>query len=178
MAGTLTVQNLQGPSSGANANKIIVPSGQTFDVSGGTLTPAVDQVVQLQTNTWTGISNGTSSTSYVTSGLYIDITPVYSDSIIAVQFHSTVYTQLVGFLTIYRDSSGLEAASRAEIGNLSGSGHSSLYAPATISVIDTPATTSTVRYTAYMKSGDSSYSTYFPPSTNDRTQVFAWEIKQ
>ena len=32
MAGTLTVQNLQGPSSGANANKIIVPSGQTIEI--------------------------------------------------------------------------------------------------------------------------------------------------
>lgn len=34
MAGTLTVQNLQGPSSGANANKIIVPSGQTLYAPG------------------------------------------------------------------------------------------------------------------------------------------------
>jgi hypothetical protein len=32
MVGTLTVQNLQGPTSGANANKVIVPSGQTIEV--------------------------------------------------------------------------------------------------------------------------------------------------
>lgn len=37
MAGTLTVQNLQGPSSGANANKIIVPSGHDFIASGQVL---------------------------------------------------------------------------------------------------------------------------------------------
>lgn len=34
MAGTLTVQNLQGPSSGANANKVIIPSGQTLSLNG------------------------------------------------------------------------------------------------------------------------------------------------
>ena len=33
MAGTLTVQNIQGPASGANANKIILPSGQTLDAA-------------------------------------------------------------------------------------------------------------------------------------------------
>ena len=51
MAGTLTVQNLQGPSSGANANKIIVPSGQTIDASAGTLVPASGQIVQEQVYT-------------------------------------------------------------------------------------------------------------------------------
>ena len=39
MAGTLTVQNIEGPSSGANANKIIIPSGQTF-------IPSSDQIIQ------------------------------------------------------------------------------------------------------------------------------------
>jgi len=47
MAGTLTVPNLQGPTSGANANKIIIPSGQTLDASGGTLVPSAGQVVQV-----------------------------------------------------------------------------------------------------------------------------------
>ena len=30
---TLIVENLKGPTTGANANKIIVPSGQTIDAS-------------------------------------------------------------------------------------------------------------------------------------------------
>ena len=34
---TLHVENLKGLSSGGNANKIIVPSGQTLDASAGTL---------------------------------------------------------------------------------------------------------------------------------------------
>lgn len=33
MVGTIVVQNIQGPTSGANANKVIIPSGQTLDVT-------------------------------------------------------------------------------------------------------------------------------------------------
>jgi len=48
MAGTLTVQNIQGPTSGDNANKIIVPSGHTLDASAGIITPSVDQIIQVK----------------------------------------------------------------------------------------------------------------------------------
>ena len=64
MAGTLTVQNLQGPTSGANANKIIVPSGQTLDVSGGTLTPSAGQVVQTVQDRSTSDLQTTSTSAY------------------------------------------------------------------------------------------------------------------
>ena len=37
MASVLQVEELRGPSSGANANKVIIPSGQTLDISGGAL---------------------------------------------------------------------------------------------------------------------------------------------
>ena len=52
MAGTLTVQNIECPSSGANANKIIIPSGQTLDASEGFVPPAghVVQVVSATPN--------------------------------------------------------------------------------------------------------------------------------
>ena len=49
MSGTLIVQNLQGPASGANANKIIVPAGQVLDASAGTFTPSAGQIIQCQT---------------------------------------------------------------------------------------------------------------------------------
>lgn len=68
MAGTLTVQNLQGPSSGANANKIIVPSGQTIDASGGTLVPSAGQVVQ--TVKWNPV---VSTTTSVSNTVWVDL---------------------------------------------------------------------------------------------------------
>ena len=43
MVGTLTVQNLQGPASGANANKVIIPSGHELHASGHVL-----QVVSVE----------------------------------------------------------------------------------------------------------------------------------
>ena len=47
---TLHVENLKGLSSGGNANKIIVPSGQTIDASAGTLVPSAGQVIQVKHN--------------------------------------------------------------------------------------------------------------------------------
>ena len=37
---TIKVENLTGLTSGSNANKIIIPSGQTIDASAGTLVPS------------------------------------------------------------------------------------------------------------------------------------------
>ena len=65
MAGTLTVQNIQGPSSGANANKIIIPAGQTLDASGATLRPS-DGVVQFKQ-----LYNSDTEVSYSQSGVQL-----------------------------------------------------------------------------------------------------------
>ena len=51
--GTLTVQTLQAPTSGANANKVIIPSGQTL-LAGG-------HVIQAVTATFGGSSSSTAS---------------------------------------------------------------------------------------------------------------------
>jgi hypothetical protein len=46
MASELIVQTLKGPTSGANANKIIVPSGQTLDMGDGSIIHPTDGVIQ------------------------------------------------------------------------------------------------------------------------------------
>ena len=45
---TLQVENLIGQTSGSNANKVIIPSGQTLDASGGTLVPSIGQILQVK----------------------------------------------------------------------------------------------------------------------------------
>ena len=40
MASELIVQTIQGPSSGANANKVLIPSGHTLDASAGFIPPS------------------------------------------------------------------------------------------------------------------------------------------
>jgi hypothetical protein len=63
---TLQVENLIGPTSGSNANKVIIPSGQTLDASGGTLVPSAGQVVKTEKYVLSSSSTQTiGSTNYV-----------------------------------------------------------------------------------------------------------------
>ena len=74
MVGTLTVQNLQGPASGANANKVIIPSGHVLDVSGGTLVPSAGAVVGIaQSRSSAGTSVSTTGTWIAVSGTNVSI---------------------------------------------------------------------------------------------------------
>ena len=79
MAGTLQVENLIGPTSGANTNTVSIPSGQTLDASEGFIPPA-GHIVQHQylkrqadistsSNTWVNIDN-------------ITFTPLYANSLL------------------------------------------------------------------------------------------------
>jgi hypothetical protein len=91
MVGTLTVQNLQGPTSGANANKVIIPSGQTIDASAGTLVPSAGAVVQvIQEYNPSASHITTTSGSLVASGITASITPKYSNSLIIVEYSCTM----------------------------------------------------------------------------------------
>tara|TARA_R100001509_G_C4837347_1_gene205338 strand:+ start:56 stop:580 length:525 start_codon:yes stop_codon:yes gene_type:complete len=75
MAGTLTVQNIEGPSSGANANKVILNTGQTLYAPG--------HVVQtIFVNDSDEYANNT--TSYTDTNLTATITPTSSNSKILV----------------------------------------------------------------------------------------------
>ena len=76
--GTLTVQTLQAPTSGANANTILVPSGQTVHAAG-----SVIQVVNGLLPT--GVANATAS--YVDTGLTATITPKFATSKILVIYN-------------------------------------------------------------------------------------------
>ena len=62
MASELIVQTLKGPTSGANANKVIIPSGQTLDASAGTLTPSSGQIINQEFRTLSGTTNNTTTT--------------------------------------------------------------------------------------------------------------------
>ena len=110
MAGTLTVQTLQGPSSGANANKLLIPSGQTLDVSSGTLVPSAGAVVQLQRVQSVSNLGSITSTSFVEFGgsqFELTFTPKYATSLLEVRLECQVYTTGTGnpysSFTIYRD---------------------------------------------------------------------------
>ena len=91
MASELTVQTIKGPTSGGNANKIIIPSGQTLDASAGVLTPSAGQVVQ-QVEFFNNVTFTTQSTSYVTTPCTVSITPKFVNSKMNIYICGGVYT--------------------------------------------------------------------------------------
>ena len=67
MSGTLQVGNIIGPTSGTDANKVIIPSGQTLDASNGFVAPA-GHVIQVK-NFYDASRPSSTSNSFVDSGV-------------------------------------------------------------------------------------------------------------
>jgi len=160
MAGTLEVQTIQGPTSGANANKIIVPSGHTLAAAG--------HVVQVEQAILQGV--GSISGNVWTTILSKSITPTATNSKIIVTCDGTFGNPTTGVLeSAVRTLSSVNGAvqvSTAGTGNQI-NGNASIYTPngthqltsTSWTVIDEPNTTSTVTYSlqAYASEGQSMY---------------------
>lgn len=99
MAGTLTVQNIEGPSSGSDANTILIPSGQTLHAPG--------HLLQIE-STSNGDSWSTTSGSYVTiTDLTITFTPQFSTSKLYVTGHISGAGTNNARVSIFRDGTNL-----------------------------------------------------------------------
>lgn len=88
MASEIIVQNLKGPASGANANKIIVPSGHTLDASEG-FTPPAGHVVKTQQ--YVLASSGSQT---ITSSSYAEITSWGTPTFTKTKSTNLLYCQL------------------------------------------------------------------------------------
>ena len=82
MAGTLQVENLIGPTSGANTNTVLIPSGQKLHAPGH----VIHCEQQKGTDTFSS-----SSSSWVNSGVSFDYTPKYTTSLIVCQVQVAVW---------------------------------------------------------------------------------------
>ena len=158
--GTLTVQNLQGPTSGANANKVIIPSGQTLDASNGLTTPS-GHIIQSLTQEVTAISTTTSS-SLVATAFTLTITPKFTSSKIKCTLglsgvHANTVQSAVE-LSLYKDGSHLKYL-HSLIGYSSGATQDNM--DATIMATDSPSTTSAVTYAIYWRLGHGSGTVYY-----------------
>jgi hypothetical protein len=183
MAGILTVQTIQGPTSGANANKVIIPAGQTLDASAGGLIPSVDGVVQVKVGQ-TRTSTESSSTSFISTPLSVTITPKYADSIIRLDVMSSGYytsdaaAQIYIYGTIYRNGSNIGVGGTSTLGLFGAHGNNNNYArPFVFGTEDTPNTTSSVTYQMYMRVNTGTYT----GGVNDGrfvNTITATEIKQ
>lgn len=95
MASEIIVQTIKAPTSGSNANKVIIPSGVTLDASAGTLRPSAGAVVQTQSVQCGSTNNHLTLT---TAGVWTDIpeatitfTPKYSNSKILIETYQHGY---------------------------------------------------------------------------------------
>lgn len=104
MASVLQVEELRGPTAGANANKVIIPAGQTLDARNGFVPPAgsVIQVVQGVRTTTLVID----SASYV-EFLSATITPLSASSkiLISATVNGSMSANGSAFLSLFRGSS-------------------------------------------------------------------------
>ena len=78
MASELTVQTLRGPTSGANADTVLIPSGQTLDASNGFVAPTghVIQTIDHQS----GGQVNSDSTTYIDTYVNVSITTTKANS--------------------------------------------------------------------------------------------------
>ena len=142
---TLHVENLKGLSSGGNANKIIVPSGQTLS--------AVGHVIQTVYGNY-GTQVSTSASGAIETGLAVSITPKFASSKILVtvaqniQTSGSSYCQVClrrgtmgndNLLSIIVSPEGYNNSSDEEVNQLP------------FSWLDSPATTSATRYFVSME---------------------------
>ena len=141
---TLHVENLKGLSSGSNANKIIVPSGQTLTAPGHVI-----QFKHFSGTSQTDVNaNGTYFTIHTDSTL--SITPKFSNSLIAIRHYAGGLVQNSGnaMLRVQRNGSTILENDRHAYCDLS-----SAWVPCNWSFqfIDTPSSTSALTYTIQVR---------------------------
>tara|TARA_R100000697_G_scaffold62490_1_gene75417 strand:+ start:213 stop:773 length:561 start_codon:yes stop_codon:yes gene_type:complete len=150
---TLHVENLKGLSSGGNANKVIIPTGQTLEVTDNIRhddmpTGSIIQTVHVRFTTDTHITG----TSFVSIGS-LSITPKFSNSKIHVNTTNHVYVQSgnnstwrAASIKLLRDSTVVLSGDNYEPGLYAVDGTARFMQDSTIQYIDTANTTNALVY--------------------------------
>ena len=166
MASELQVTTIRGVPTGANANQIIVGSGQELDASAGLITPS-GHVIQTSAESRVNdlqISINNSSANTAITQITSTITPVKASSRIKVDLHTQAYApsgQYLGIM-IFRSVAGgsytgTTGKPHAFIGALNG------WQDVHISFIDSPTYTlgEAISYRPYVYTYNTSATTYF-----------------
>jgi len=129
-------------------------------------------VIQVVQSTSTGQAS-TTSTSFVTTGLSVTITPQSTTSKILVTFSGVPFTSSTnyGYYTIYRNSTNLAGGSTTAFSECS---TSQVGTNASFTFLDSPSTTSATTYTVYFKA--SSGTVYWNDGTTTVSTITAQEI--
>jgi hypothetical protein len=150
--GQITIQE---PATASNFTQTLPAVNGTIITTGNRPAGSVLQMV----NATFASQTGTTSTSYVTSGLTASITPTSSSSkILAMCSFNPVNSgaNLSSYYTLYRGGSNLfnsEGSFRLETSG-------SILTSGSIIYVDSPSTTSSTTYAVYMKSQTTGHTTY------------------
>ena len=123
----------------------------------------------------------TTSTSFVSGSLSVNITPSSSSNKVFVMTSGTCYydgTNKRYRVTIYRDSTNLDAA-----GNSTGNGliqgftsGGNIVGSMNMNILDTPSTSSQITYAVYFRADDTGGNTAYLGEYNVRKSITAFEI--
>ena len=148
MGSTLTVDNIQGATTAANVK---LPAGS---------------ILQVVTASQSAASITTTSSSFVTTGLAITITPKFATSKIHLSLlggghYLPIYSQFA-YITIYKGSTDLSSSARGfesvyhtQASNAADSNYA--IQPHSLAHIDTAGSTNALTYTIYMKCQGGTY---------------------
>ena len=168
---------------GANAISGTIPQGNIANSSLGAVTalPAAittGKVLQVQTTNYTGRVT-TTSTSFVTAsnGLTVDITPSATSSKIYVIVHTELYNNsnsTYSTATIYRDSTNL-GNSNLGMGTVWSTAGTPNF-PMTMTVLDSPSSTSQLTYQVYFRAVGSGTANLNGLDSTQQGTITAFEI--
>ena len=149
-------------------------AGITFPSGSGTQA-AQSKVLQVVTNT-VATNTSTSSGSYVTTGIAVSITPIFSTSkvLVTITGGQCDYNATQAIFTIYRGGTDL-ALNAYGFSCFYNSAAGEMQTPLSGQYLDSPATTSSTTYTIYFKKGAGSGTVYIGTNGNSVT-ISAMEI--
>lgn len=181
MASELQVTTIRGVPTGANANQIVIPTGQSLNLEDNLAhsnlpTGSVLQIVTQRQNN----SVNTTNTSFVFSGLSVTITPRFANSQIYIQvLGGSWYAASDHAYTTIRRGSSVELGDGGQYnsGLARKNGTNSVhYSPHSMSVVDSPNTTSAVNYQCWFRTESSGSVTYFSYPSYGYVTMTAMEI--
>lgn len=155
---TLFVENLKGPTTGDNANKVIIPTGQTLQIDDGIDYSSMPAGTVIQQVTYSSsATTTTTSTSYVTTNTGVNITPRFSNSNMLIMFSGNAYSSAISGWrgNIYKNGSILPTDTSEDLQAYLNSSPAIGTVAARIEIDTNVNTTSSINYTYYFKNAGS-----------------------
>jgi hypothetical protein len=136
---------------GASGDTVDIPSGATLDVTGATVSGlSAGKVLQVVTLQYSTIETHSAGASWQNTGLSLAITPSSASNKVLVLITASIGANTYGFSNVVRDSTALNqgTATGSRIACTAGYyyGSSSAIPTASITLLDSPSTTSATTY--------------------------------